>query len=138
MGLTLGQAAKEVGPSKPTLAKHIKNGRLSASKDENGVYDIDESELGRFMASRKSATADPAPAAPAKAATGDALALGIAEEKARQLQERLEETAARLAAAEARADAAQARADEAWSRVAGLLEAPQVEDSWWKRITGKK
>jgi hypothetical protein len=138
MGLTLGQAAKAGGLSKPTLAKHIKNGKLSASKDENGVYDIDESELGRFMASRKSTPADPAPAAPAKATTGDALALGIAEERARQLSERLEETAARLAAAEARADAAQARADEAWNRVAGLLEAPKGQDSWWKRFAGKR
>jgi hypothetical protein len=135
MGLTLGQAAKQVRLSKPTLAKHIKSGKLSASKDENGVYDIDESELGRFMASRKSAAADPAPAAPAKAATGDALALGIAEERARQLQERLEETAARLAAAEARADAAQKRADEAVARVVGLLEGPKR--SWWSRVVGK-
>lgn len=51
-------------------------------------------------------------------------------ERALQLVERLEMTSARLAASEA-------RADEAVAWVVGLLEAPKVEDSWWKRITGK-
>lgn len=51
MAFTLGQAAKRVGVSKPTLSKHIKNGRLSAKKLETGAYAIDEAELGRFMSS---------------------------------------------------------------------------------------
>jgi excisionase family DNA binding protein len=45
--LTLGQAAKETGLSKPTISKAIKTGRLSAVKAENGEYQIDPAELFR-------------------------------------------------------------------------------------------
>lgn len=47
MKLTLGQAAKEVGISKPSLSAAIKNGRLSAAKNESGSYEIDPAELFR-------------------------------------------------------------------------------------------
>jgi hypothetical protein len=47
MKLTLGQAAKEVGISKPSISAAIKKGRLSAHKSENGYYEIDPSELFR-------------------------------------------------------------------------------------------
>jgi excisionase family DNA binding protein len=45
--LTLGQAAKETGLSKPSISKAIKNGRLSAVKTDNGEYQIDPAELFR-------------------------------------------------------------------------------------------
>jgi excisionase family DNA binding protein len=44
---TLGQAAKSVGRSKPTLAKAIKTGRLSAVRADDGSYRIDPAELHR-------------------------------------------------------------------------------------------
>jgi len=44
---TLGQAAKAVGRTKPTLAKAIKTGRLSASRADDGSYRIDPAELHR-------------------------------------------------------------------------------------------
>lgn len=47
MKLTLGQAAKEAGVSKPSLSAAIKNGRLSAHKNESGSYEIDPAELFR-------------------------------------------------------------------------------------------
>ncbi len=47
MKLTLGQAAKEVGISKPSLSAAIKNGRISAYKNESGSYEIDPAELFR-------------------------------------------------------------------------------------------
>lgn len=47
MKLTLGQASKEVGISKPSLSIAIKKGRLSAHKNESGVYEIDPAELFR-------------------------------------------------------------------------------------------
>jgi excisionase family DNA binding protein len=43
--LTLGQAAKETGVSKPTISKAINKGRLSATKNEQGEYQIDPAEL---------------------------------------------------------------------------------------------
>jgi hypothetical protein len=45
--LTLGQAAREVGKTKTTLANAIKKGRISATKDEQGQYRIDQAELFR-------------------------------------------------------------------------------------------
>jgi excisionase family DNA binding protein len=54
--LTLGQAAKETGVSKPTLSKAIKNGRLSAYKNDKGEFCIDPSELFRVYAPASKAT----------------------------------------------------------------------------------
>jgi excisionase family DNA binding protein len=47
--LTLGQAAKETGVSKPTISKAISKGRISATKNEKGEYDIDPAELFRVF-----------------------------------------------------------------------------------------
>jgi excisionase family DNA binding protein len=47
--LTLGQAAKETGVSKPTISKAISKGRLSGTKNEKGEYEIDPSELFRVF-----------------------------------------------------------------------------------------
>jgi excisionase family DNA binding protein len=44
---SLAQAAKATGKSKPTIARAIKAGRLSATRGEGGNYLIDESELAR-------------------------------------------------------------------------------------------
>lgn len=47
MGYTLGEAAKAVGKSKATLSKAIKNGRMSAVRQDDGSFSIDPSELHR-------------------------------------------------------------------------------------------
>ena len=45
--LTLNQAAREAGKSKSTLLEAIRGGRLSATKDGQGHYQIDPAELFR-------------------------------------------------------------------------------------------
>jgi len=47
MSYTLGQAAKATGLSKPTISEAIKKGRISARKNESGVFEIDPAELHR-------------------------------------------------------------------------------------------
>jgi excisionase family DNA binding protein len=47
--LTLGQAALATGLSKPTIQRAIKSGKLSATKKEDGSYDIDPAELHRVF-----------------------------------------------------------------------------------------
>ena len=47
MAHTLGQAAKAAGVSKTTLRRAIENGRLSASRNDDGSYEIDPAELHR-------------------------------------------------------------------------------------------
>jgi len=44
---TLGQSAKAVGKAKGTIKNAIDKGRLSASKDDKGQYQIDPAELHR-------------------------------------------------------------------------------------------
>jgi excisionase family DNA binding protein len=45
--LSLGAAAKLTGLGKTTLARSIKAGRLSATRRDDGSYQIDPSELHR-------------------------------------------------------------------------------------------
>jgi len=45
----LGQAACAVGKSKPTIARAIQNGRLSASRTDSGTFVIDPAELHRVF-----------------------------------------------------------------------------------------
>jgi hypothetical protein len=45
--LTLAEAAKETGLTKPAIFKAIKNGRVSATKDDKGQWMIDPAELFR-------------------------------------------------------------------------------------------
>jgi predicted RNase H-like nuclease (RuvC/YqgF family) len=49
MKLTLGQAAKHAGRAKGTLSKALSNKHISAEKDEKGRWQIDPSELQRWM-----------------------------------------------------------------------------------------
>jgi len=47
--LTLGEAAKVSSVTKSAISKAIKNGRMSAVKDEQGRYQIDPAELYRVF-----------------------------------------------------------------------------------------
>ena len=49
MSYTLGMAAKATGKSKTTIQRSIKKGLISASKEKNGRYSIDPSELHRIF-----------------------------------------------------------------------------------------
>ena len=46
---SLAQAAKATGKSKPTIARAIKAGRLSATRADDGSYTIDPAELARVF-----------------------------------------------------------------------------------------
>jgi excisionase family DNA binding protein len=68
MVYTLGEAAKATGMSKATISKAIKNGRISASKDETGTFKIDPSELHRVYPPTVSSEQEETPTnTPAKA-----------------------------------------------------------------------
>ena len=46
---SLAQAAKATGKSKPTIARAIKAGKLSATRADDGSYTIDPAELARVF-----------------------------------------------------------------------------------------
>ena len=46
---TLGTAAKATGKSKPTIQRAIKSGRMSATRKDDGSYEIDPAELHRVF-----------------------------------------------------------------------------------------
>ena len=49
MGYSLAEAARASGKSKMTIQRAIKSGEISASRNEDGSYDIDPSELHRMF-----------------------------------------------------------------------------------------
>jgi hypothetical protein len=49
MTYTLGEAAKATGNSKTTIHRAIKSGKVSATKKDDGSYDIDPAELHRVF-----------------------------------------------------------------------------------------
>jgi hypothetical protein len=75
--VSLGQAAKLAGLGKTTLARAIKAGRLSATRRDDGGYQIDISELERVYPLRAPTDAivanDPATGTVVHLATGDDL-----------------------------------------------------------------
>jgi len=51
--ITLGNAAKQLGLSKPTTSKAISRGHLSATRRDDGSFAIDPSELMRWWEGAK-------------------------------------------------------------------------------------
>ena len=51
--ITLGNAARQLGLSKPTLSKAITRGQLSATRREDGSFAIDPAELMRWYESAR-------------------------------------------------------------------------------------
>ena len=80
MKLTLGQAAKEVGISKPSLSAAIKKGRVSAVKNEQGAYEIDPAELFRVYPPKSKANESDNTSKLTSSNTGKANASGVSEE----------------------------------------------------------
>ena len=59
MPYSMSKAARVAGVSKTTMHKWIKSGKLSATKDSDGTYSIEESELSRVTGNRKQVTSSP-------------------------------------------------------------------------------
>ena len=89
MHLTLSQAAKHVGMNKATLSRYIKQGKISAEKQEDGSYHIDPSELDRLRELMGADTRDAPPEAHQGATPGEmALLRELLAEKDRTMGEK--------------------------------------------------
>ena len=57
MKYTLSQAADATGKNKATIQRAIKSGKISASKNSSGAYEIDPAELHRVLSATPKRTA---------------------------------------------------------------------------------
>ena len=131
MGYSLGEAAKELGVSKPTVQRAIKSGRLSATRREDGSYDIDPAELHRAFPA-VTVNSNVTPDLKRHETPGDTGVLraeidGLREQLALLKDER-DDLRRRL----------DAEAEER-RRVTALLtdQRPTTRRSWWQRLRGK-
>ena len=127
--LTLDEAAKMTGKSKPTISKAVKDGRISGQKVD-GVFQIEVSELLRVYPAKSETEAEATP--PSNKAEANA----ITELTIKHLEEKLRESENRMLKLEQERDQAvdDARSDRA--RFMALLE-DQRPKGFWSRLTGK-
>ena len=123
MPYTLGEAAKATGKSKATISKAIKSGRISAQKDESGVFHIDPSELHRVYPLNVSNET------PTKAEEPDDRLATI-----RELTARLEAVNDRLQDKESVIADLKEDRDKWRQQATALLSAPPQRISFWQRI----
>lgn len=134
MQLSLSTAAKEIGRSKSTLSRAIKEGRLSAIRCEDGSYQIDRAELYRVF-----------PAPPPQPATLNTVQPYVERDETLRMQLELtererdrerQERSREREQMQGTIDDLRARLDRAESRIAGLLPAPPpLRHRWqlWRR-----
>ena len=129
MQLSLSAAAKEVNRSKSTLSRAIKEGRLSATRCEDGSYQIDPAELYRvFPAPVPQPTTSNATQPESELDGTLRIQLEMAErERDREREERSREREQM----QATIDDLRARLDRAESRIAALLPAPPTPRRRW-------
>ena len=129
--LTLGEAAKLTGKSKPTISNAVKSGKISGIKDEKtGVFQIEKSELIRVYPEKSSSNTAPKTTASSKGGSA------VAELEKKHLEEKVAELEARLSKTEDKLEVAEVREREANARVFALIE-DKSNKSMWQRIRGR-
>ena len=127
--LTLGQAAKMTGKSKPTIAKAVNSGRISGKKGKDGVYQIEVSELLRVYDAKSEAKSEPL------VLTKD-MSEKVAELEKKHLEEKLQDAERRMLKLEQERDQAIQDAREDRAKFMALLE-DQRPRGFWGRLRGK-
>lgn len=139
MALTIGEAAQQTGKSKSTLSRAIKQGKISASRNDDGSFSIEPAELFRVYKRAYDATAETA-----KNTKNDAPRNPIAtpEKDIEIATLRAELHAARDKIDDLKRQADEIREDrDQWRQQANrLLAAPpntEQKKGFWDRIMGK-
>lgn len=135
--LTLAEAAKETGLTRSAIFKAIKNGKLSANKDEKGRFQIDPAELFRVYSpiDKKASTDEQQETDKLTSETGELRArLDMMTQLLRQIEGERDDLRRRLDE-----EAAERR------KLTALLthqpqapaEAGNARPSFWRRLTGR-
>jgi hypothetical protein len=114
---TLGQAAKETGLSKTAISRAVKSGRLSATRSDQGEYQIDPAELFRVYPATGGVDSEPERQATQKDNSGLQGKIELLREMVDDLRERLDNTEE----ARQRAEQSQEKAFAELSRLTLLL-----------------
>ena len=125
--LTLGEASKLTGKSKPTISNAVKSGKVTGTKGADGVFQIEKSELIRVYPEKGSTANTPKSKSAGK---------GVAELENKHLAEQVADLQARLSKTEDKLETAEIREREANARVFALIE-DKTTKSLWKRLRGK-
>jgi hypothetical protein len=127
MAYTLGQAARAIGKSKPTVARAIAKGRISASRGDNGEWRIEPAELHRVFP----------PARNADHHMSHHVAVSVPPDETAALQRENELLREVVGDLRRRLDQAEAERREAQAKALALLEHitgnPTPRVSWWRR-----
>lgn len=128
MGITLTEAAKLVGITKNGLSKAIAKGKISATKDDNGVWKVEPVELYRVY-----------PPAKTVSDTKEETVSGSTTNDNKALEREIELLRERLAHADENNAKLMKMLDEQISTVR-LLTAPKTEEKqqpgFWARLFG--
>ena len=127
--LTLGQAAKMTGKSKPTIAKAVNSGRISGKKGEDGIYQIEVSELLRVYDAKSEAKSEPL-------VLTQGMSEKVAELEKKYLEEKLQDSERRMLKLEQERDQAIQDAREDRAKFMALLE-DQRPRGFFGRLRGK-
>lgn len=126
--LTLGEAAKMTGKSKPTISKAIKDGKLTGNKVD-GVFQIEVSELLRVYPAKTETQDTETPKTTSASSEVEAL-------KQKHLEEKVGDLERRLMKAEQERDQAIQDARDDRNKFLALLE-HQKPKGLWAKLTGK-
>lgn len=134
MAYTLGEAAKATGVSKASLSRAVVNGRISATKNDDGSFSIEPVELHRVYPPKSSlpvTATDDATMRNPPADTLNALDSGVLQarleaalEQVRDRDTQLRDRDATITDLRRRLDLADEERREAQGRVVGLLTGP--------------
>jgi hypothetical protein len=125
MNYTLGAAAKATGKSKTTIQRAVSKGLISATKEKNGRYSIDPSELHRVFPMVSSETSSKTIKVEALRPHDDT----VIQVKLEAMEAMLERE--REALTEMRSDR------DAWKQQATAILEDKRPQSFWKRLIGK-
>lgn len=137
---TLGMAAKEIGLSKPTLSKKIREGQLTAKHLDDGSYQIDGAEVARFKASyTKPPTGKRLGEAP-KEKRDKSVELQITQVELVAARQRITELSADRDHLRRELTKAQERLDAAQDKLAAIAASSVArgQTPWWQRLLPSK
>ena len=149
MKLTLSQAARHTGVSKPTLSRWIRKGEISAEKLENGSYRIDASELDRVLSLKERGNAAASNGNSPTLQTGTSYETGMLQREIALLRERMADKDAVIADLRRQLEREQDRHERERGELMALLREKEGNiklltgqtvqakpQSWWTRLIG--